>query len=41
MIGDGSNPPEDPSALENMLVNSDTSEGGVGKTGFGEGGESL
>lgn len=41
IIGDGSNPPEDPGALENMLNNSDTSEGEVEKAGFGEGDESI
>lgn len=41
LIGDGSNPPEDSSALENMLRSSDTSEGSVEKSGTGEGEESL
>lgn len=40
MVGTGSNPPEDPGALENMLTNSNVSGGSVEKSG-GEGAESI
>lgn len=40
LVGDGSNPPEDPGALDNMLTNSDVSSGAAQKNG-GEGAESI
>ncbi|KAG8813992.1 hypothetical protein FRC17_001343 [Serendipita sp. 399] len=39
LIGDGSNPPEDIGALENMLANSNQSPGSDEKAGTGEGAE--
>jgi hypothetical protein len=40
LIGDGSNPPEDLGALENMLANSSVSSGSAQQNG-GEGGQSI
>jgi hypothetical protein len=40
MVGDGSNPPEDPGALQNMLSNSNMDSGKV-VSGGGEGAESI
>jgi len=42
MVGDGSNPPEDPGALQNMLSNSDNSEiHDQAMSGASEGAESI
>jgi Domain of unknown function (DUF1929) len=41
MVGDGSNPPEDPGALQNMLSNSDNDSGGKAVSGGTEGAESI